>query len=419
MRLFLRLDSSTDPRSTVYSDVCEFTEQGGFIGRGADCVWVLECPDRLVSRRHAEVVFDDGRFWLADNSVNGVFHNKNDEPIGKGQRVVIENGDSFRIGSFLVRATTEDLVGQSEASDQGPEPAPDTSSDPVASPDPKSALPDHKDASPSDKNKVSPLRLADISDAFKPPVARIPDDWEIDLQTPPPREVPALVVNRRLNALQRVPSQALLSELLPHDFELTDQDVSPEVATAIGKSLRICLELVWTLRAEFDRVDARLTGSKRDEHADNFAADIERFSRGLLQDEQCELRVADLQQLAAHLRGRHVALHDSFTESLTTIVEQFQPEKFEERLASAHRDGGFIQFTKRVANRIFPASRLWRFYRSWHEQQQGSDYRAVHQLFEKKLVSVYRRLNKARHQELTDLAAADAKAEKIAANASK
>lgn len=401
MRLSLRLDSSHDHIARSDSVSCEFTEAGGFIGRGSDCTWVLNCPDRLISRHHAEIVFDDGYFWLVDTSANGVFHNGADVPIGRTQRIVIAHGDSFRLGSLLIHAALDISDVISPLAGEAVEAAPDIEpSQPAPAPQ-----------SPSG----SPLRLVDTTDAFQPPAARIPDDWEIDLRaSAAPREVPALVVNRRLNALQRVASQALLSNLLPHDFDLADTELTPEAAAGIGKSLRICLELAWNLRAEFDRVDGRLTGSKRDEFSDT-VIEVDRFARGLLQDEGGALRVADLQQLVAHLRGRHVALHDSFTESLTTIVEQFQPEKFEERLASAHKEGGFGRLLKRLLNRLFPASRLWRFYCSWHEQQRGNGYRAVHQLFEKKLISVYRRLNKAR--QLEGEALSHTKSEKITANA--
>lgn len=403
MRLLLRLDSPAEHANRFYSETCEFTEHGGSIGRGADCTWVLECPERLVSRRHAEIVHDGGCFWLVDNSANGVFHNDDDDPIGRGQRVAIAHDDTFRLGSFLVRADVDSPGKLVEIRSAVTEPVAD-----ITPPVTMSTRP----------GAVSVLRLADTTDSFVPPVARIPDDWEPDLRaTENVREVPALVVNRRLNALQRAASQALLGNLLPHEAGLPDGDLGPEGAAAVGRGLRVCLELMWSLRGEFDRVDRRLTGNKSDEPGES-AADIERFVQGLVQEESCAARLADLQYLAAQLRGRHTALHDSFTESLTTIVEQFQPEKFEERLTAAHREGGFKHFISRLCDRLFSASRLWRFYRDWHEQQRGSDYRAVHQLFEKKLISVYRRLNKARHQESSE-ALAGSRMEKMAVSAAK
>src|SRR5690625_4901225 len=94
-----------------------FDELGGVIGRSPECDWVLECPRKLISRRHAIVTFEDGEFSLYDASANGVFHNASDEPIGNGWRQPLADGDNLRMGDFVFAVSIKaDEVEQEAAS---------------------------------------------------------------------------------------------------------------------------------------------------------------------------------------------------------------------------------------------------------------------------------------------------------------
>ncbi len=42
------------------------------IGRSSDNDWVLPDPERLVSSQHCVIQYEDGRYYLTDNSTNGV-----------------------------------------------------------------------------------------------------------------------------------------------------------------------------------------------------------------------------------------------------------------------------------------------------------------------------------------------------------
>ena len=88
-------------------------EKGGTIGRARGNDWVLPDPDRYLSSRHAEVVYDNGQFFLEDLSTNGTFYNGGEEPIGKGQRVVLKDGDRVVMGEyeFQVSLWSPDLAG--------------------------------------------------------------------------------------------------------------------------------------------------------------------------------------------------------------------------------------------------------------------------------------------------------------------
>ena len=77
-----------------------FTEQGGTLGRTQNNTWVLEDPDRFLSGSHCQIVFDSGAYFLVDTSTNGTFVNGSGEPLGKGNRVKLEDGYQFELSDY-------------------------------------------------------------------------------------------------------------------------------------------------------------------------------------------------------------------------------------------------------------------------------------------------------------------------------
>jgi type VI secretion system protein len=78
------------------------------IGRGADNDWVLPDPDRHLSKTHCVVSIENGRCVLTDLSTNGVFVNGARDPISRDNRVILTDGDEFRLGDYSITATETD-----------------------------------------------------------------------------------------------------------------------------------------------------------------------------------------------------------------------------------------------------------------------------------------------------------------------
>ena len=74
------------------------------IGRGPDCDWVLNDPERALSKIHCMVEFKGGVYIVIDSSTNGVFLNDAPAPIGRGNSAVVGEGDRLRMGGFVMRA---------------------------------------------------------------------------------------------------------------------------------------------------------------------------------------------------------------------------------------------------------------------------------------------------------------------------
>lgn len=385
MRLALRLVS---PSTSACAR--EFDERGGIIGRGGDCDWVLACPDKLISRRHAVVTFEQGRFWLYDASANGVFHNGSVEPIGTGWRVPVEEGDEFRMGEFLIQASLQEAgpavaepAGVGAAAPAVPAPQPPV---PVAAPLPLPLAP-----RPTPPSAPASLPAFGVDEAFRPPTVTIPEDWDLELDLPGPALAPAVEVSRRLSAVDASASQALWEALAP-EIDAPPAELTPEVVRVLGRCLRAAVEGLLALQAEYAAVETRVAGNVSDAAAPAEGAeapDAAGFCRQLLEDPYAEERVEELVQLMAALRGRHAGMAQAFASSVETIIEQFAPEKFDKRWARHKAAEAARAPVARVKDKLVKNAGFHGFYHAWHQEQRANGYRAVHQLFEKKFLSLY------------------------------
>lgn len=77
-----------------------FTEQGGTIGRSVDNTWMVEDPEKFISSKHSQIVFEHGQYYLMDLSTNGTFLNGAGEPVGHGNRIPLKDGDRFALGDY-------------------------------------------------------------------------------------------------------------------------------------------------------------------------------------------------------------------------------------------------------------------------------------------------------------------------------
>ena len=77
-----------------------FGGTGGTIGRGGENDWVLQDPQSYLSTQHATIYFKEGRFYIVDNSTNGVFINGSRTQLGRGNQHKISSTDLIRVGEY-------------------------------------------------------------------------------------------------------------------------------------------------------------------------------------------------------------------------------------------------------------------------------------------------------------------------------
>ena len=73
------------------------------IGRGPDNDWVLPDPERLVSSRHCVIGLRDGRYYLTDNSTNGVELVHAGIRLRRGNSEPLMDGEVIRIGDYEIQ----------------------------------------------------------------------------------------------------------------------------------------------------------------------------------------------------------------------------------------------------------------------------------------------------------------------------
>ena len=74
------------------------------IGRSLHNDWVLPDPERLVSSQHCVIQYKDGRYYLTDNSTNGVELVNAGVRMRRGNSELLQNGELIRIGDYVIQA---------------------------------------------------------------------------------------------------------------------------------------------------------------------------------------------------------------------------------------------------------------------------------------------------------------------------
>ncbi|MGY4526099.1 type VI secretion system-associated FHA domain protein TagH [Pseudomonas sp. TE21394] len=194
------------------------------LGRAADNDWVLPDPERLVSARHCVIQFKDGRYYLTDDSTNGVELIRAGIRLRRGNSEPLMDGEVIRIGEYEIQARIDaSLPGSLDGEPQAHSfealmanqvaapvvPAPAISGAPAAFlqgasnhdtlPDifdflgpasvPPASQPDHVPAQQHDFRPPTPVIPAAPAAAAAP--GMIPEDWDLLGSTPAP--APAVV----------------------------------------------------------------------------------------------------------------------------------------------------------------------------------------------------------------------------------
>lgn len=95
------------PAVSAAEDRKSFGPSGGFIGRGASNDWVLSDPERFLSSKHCQISKEGECYYLTDLSTNGTFVNGSQEPLGRGARTALTDGDSFDVGDYRFKVVVE------------------------------------------------------------------------------------------------------------------------------------------------------------------------------------------------------------------------------------------------------------------------------------------------------------------------
>jgi len=91
--------------------VRQFGREGGTIGRAEDNDWRLPDSERYISSHHATIDFQAGSYYLIDTSMNGVYVNGSDVPVGRAKPQRLFDGDVLRMGEYIISVTIDEGFG--------------------------------------------------------------------------------------------------------------------------------------------------------------------------------------------------------------------------------------------------------------------------------------------------------------------
>jgi len=102
---YKNLPPSNDLSVTINQTTCN-------IGRAAVNDFELPDVERIISHKHAVIKFENGAYYLTDNSTNGTYINHAQEAIGQGNEIILNNGDVLSIGEYDCAVSIETQKSQ-------------------------------------------------------------------------------------------------------------------------------------------------------------------------------------------------------------------------------------------------------------------------------------------------------------------
>ncbi|MGY2252114.1 type VI secretion system-associated FHA domain protein TagH [Pseudomonas reactans] len=344
------------------------------IGRSSDNDWVLPDPERLVSSQHCVIQYKDGRYYLTDNSTNGVELVNAGIRLRRGNSELLQDGELIRIGDYEIQARidfnvqavdSQPFAGDSPNSFEAlmgavankPTPVPviapqfqgassmDTLPDlfdflsPTAVPPP--TVPDHVPSEQHDFRPPTPVAVE------KPVVSGsvIPEDWDLFGDAPAPVASPPEPVIQPPPAVAPVTDtqqpdllQAFLRGAGLDQLRLDKAQAEAQMEN-IGRSYRLMVEgLIDVLRAR-----ASLKGEFRMQQtmiqpAENnplkFAPNADEALLLLLRHGNQAFMAPDLavRDSFNDLRAHQLAVMAGVEAAIKHLLTRFEPAQLEERM---------------------------------------------------------------------------------------
>jgi type VI secretion system FHA domain protein len=185
-------------------------ERGGTLGRAPNNDWVLPDPKMEISRCHARIRYQDGRYFLEDSSANGILLADGMTRLDPAEPLLLQDGLEFLIGDCRIRARIDTQEIDTHHEEMAPLPIaePSLPGNPADHevPDPLELLGGAVQTPPK-PTKVSPSDHSYLSEHFSAPRFA---------ETPSPREPPEPPA--ATPAPQPPSSDAPSQPLLPDDW---------------------------------------------------------------------------------------------------------------------------------------------------------------------------------------------------------
>lgn len=330
-----------------------FDRHGGTLGRSPQADWSLPDPERVVSAIHAKLLWCDGHYAIEDLSTNGLFINRNPQPLGRGNRQPLNDGDLLRLGDYELSvavsqppvaelAPRQPLVASRALDDHQPPLVGRAEASPSSFDDWLKPVP-AKSPPPASMASASPL-----DDHFTPPAVHIPDDWQwrFDAAEQPAPAVAATAatlapaVAEAAQSASREPTAAFLDGL----------GLGPEQQPpagdhrwwfAVGCAMQqLCAGLLGQLRARANQRSGmrvqQTTFQMRENNPLKFSASVDEVFHNLFNRRGGSFMSAEhaIRDAFADLRDHEQALMAGVKGAMLGLLAQLEPARLSEQTAT-------------------------------------------------------------------------------------
>lgn len=104
----LVLEIINTPGYDILQRSMHFDAKGGKIGRNKNAKWTLRDPSKNMSNFHAEITFNNGKYYITDISTNGMFSKTPYKKFVKGVPIVLDQKSAIMIGDYVIAVKTID-----------------------------------------------------------------------------------------------------------------------------------------------------------------------------------------------------------------------------------------------------------------------------------------------------------------------
>jgi len=323
-----------------------FGDQGGVIGRGSDCDWILRCTRRLISRRHAIITYLDGQYYIQDASSNGIMLNDSSEPIPQGMCTPLQEGDVIFIGDLsigvgIVSADSQAIDNQIDQQAFAPDMSDDIDTPvfinqkPVRDIHSESLGRSMAQEADEDNGRIArqTAELGRPDDHFEPPKALIPNNWDLDISAH--SKTPSDIVEA--SSTPSFSEKNTITDALFTGMGLSgkkgNNSLTPDAMELLGRCLRINIEGLARLREGHSDIENVLLQERviQDAASAEKISAIEPFINGCLSPDKkkAESLVAQLKTDYLDLIGQQAAIIDCLGKVSGIVAEQFDPERIE------------------------------------------------------------------------------------------
>lgn len=391
MTLTVRVTSYQN--QTLEERAITLDEDGCSIGRAPTNDLVLTDEDRIVSHQHATIFYENGQYFLSDNSTNGTFVNHAPTAVGRGQSVLLNDGDTISIGEYECQVSISQAASMATAAtieEPGGKLWGESDSQAAISPPyviPKPSPIDQAAAAdqiPDDLDLLSPKNTAASKAAEVTPVAEeqqyfqapqaIPEDWDLPAAEPPaaPATAEPVVESKPVEDVAPAPAKPVVQET-PRDSsaELTAVKAflngagidhgqlsaaeTNELMTAAGSLLRAMTEgykqtlaTRTSLKSEFRLGVTTLRPAQNNPL--KFSIDTNDALNKLLfpPDKGYLPPLESVHEAIDDIQAHQMATLSGLREALSSLVQRFDPALIEQEFQDVSAVDGMLPFVRKA-----------------------------------------------------------------------